>query len=331
MNIKKNSLSTALLTCLLFVWSVRPALAQLEAPQPQLVTNAPAMGTFFVLGRIPSPPFPFDPYQGARPVYAYDGVFFVDGSELSFMEQSFSFEGEEGGGMMLMSSPGPPGAGGSTNSTTNLFCSSLTNFAVRYQYSTNSLSIGIAQTTNTFVVLTIQTATTNASYDVFGTTNLVEMAMPVLSRTNWTWLLRATGAVVNFSWGLTNWCERYFQLGTTNDPDGDSLTSAYESLVSHTNPNDADTDGDGMPDGWELSHGFNPLVDDGSGDADGDGISNADEYRFGLNPALDDAQQAGLFQEFRYDARGRMTDFFVPAQRRYNYDFEGNITGITIF
>ena len=143
MNIKNFSLPTALLTGLLLVWSGRPALAQLEEPSPQLVTNAPATGTFYLLGRIPSPPFPFDPYQGALPVYAYDGVFFVDDSAVSFMSE-FS----ESGGMMLMSSPAPPGGGGGTNSVTNLFCSSLTNFVVGYQYSTNGLSLGIAQTTN---------------------------------------------------------------------------------------------------------------------------------------------------------------------------------------
>ena len=85
-----------------------PAQQAKEPPAaPVLVTQTPASGTFFLLGRIPSPPYPFDPYYGALPVFAYDGVFFVDDSQVSFSEQSFSFEGSGGGGMMLMAAPGP--------------------------------------------------------------------------------------------------------------------------------------------------------------------------------------------------------------------------------
>ena len=252
-----------------FLLFARPAEAQRAVSKspvpPMLVAQSPTTGTFYLLGRIPSPPFPFDPYHGQLPVYAYDGVFFVDDSAVSLFEMSLVsgefFSGEEGGGMMLMSSPGPPGGFSGTNSATNLFCSSLTNFVVGYQSSTNGLSLGIAPTTNTFVALTIQTAT-NVSYDVFGTTNLIELALPSLSRTNWSWLSRANGGATSFSWGLTNWCERYFQLGTTNDPDGDSLTSAYESLVSHTGTNTWDTDGDGIGDGAEVRFGLNPRAAD---------------------------------------------------------------------
>ncbi|MFC1749398.1 hypothetical protein ACFL2V_11400, partial [Pseudomonadota bacterium] len=48
---------------------------------------------------------------------------------------------------------------------------------------------------------------------------------------------------------------------------------------------DLDKDGDGMPDGWELQHGFDPLdATDGTADADSDGINNADEYLQGSDP-----------------------------------------------
>jgi len=199
-----------------------------------LVTNPPAHGTFYLLSAIPSVPYPFDPYYGTLPVYAYDGVFFVDNTPTEFFVEG------EGGGMMLMAAPSPPGITG-TNSATDLCCNSLTNFTAGYLYSTNGLTLGIAQTTNPWVALTIKTATTNASYDVFGTTNMVELALPSLGRTNWTWLMRANGRATNFSWGLTNWCERYFQLGTMADGDNDGLSTAYEQLVSKTATNVANS------------------------------------------------------------------------------------------
>lgn len=41
---------------------------------------------------------------------------------------------------------------------------------------------------------------------------------------------------------------------------------------------DYDTDGDGMPDAWEVKHGLNPNVADNNGDFDSDGYTNLEEY-----------------------------------------------------
>lgn len=39
-----------------------------------------------------------------------------------------------------------------------------------------------------------------------------------------------------------------------------------------------DTDLDGMPDGWEIAKGLNPLLDDSAGDLDKDGYTNIEEF-----------------------------------------------------
>ena len=77
-----------------------------------------------------------------------------------------------------------------------------------------------------------------------------------------------------------------------------------------------DTDGDGMPDEWEIFHGLN-MADtaDAAGDADGDGITNVRECALGLDPArfnLDPEKSApGLLAEFF--AFGMQTLSALPA------------------
>jgi hypothetical protein len=263
--------------------------------QPVLVTNAPAAGTFYLLSVNPSLPFPFDPYFGAMPVYSYDGVFFVDDSQLGDLSL------QQGGGM-TMNSLGPPGIGDTNNPpsppVTNI-CSGPTNFSVVYQYSANGLALGIALTTNPLVALSILTST-NENYDVFGTTNMASLSPSVLSKTNWVWLIRAAGSATNFSWGETNWCERYFQLGKTNDSDGDWLSDAYESLVSHTRTNKWDTDDDELSDWWELHNGLNPL--------------------------LNESTQTGSRINYIYNGAGRITQVSGKRTESVTVDAEGNIT-----
>ncbi len=80
------------------------------------------------------------------------------------------------------------------------------------------------------------------------------------------------------------------------DPDGDGLTTAEETETYHTHPGLADTDGDTMDDGREVSYwqeqgsawdadldgdGLINLLD---GDADGDGISDGTEVAEGTDP-----------------------------------------------
>lgn len=77
------------------------------------------------------------------------------------------------------------------------------------------------------------------------------------------------------------------------DPDSDGLTTAEE-LVAGTDPNNPDTDGDGMPDGYEVTHGLAPLVDDSQLDLDGDGLTNIEELMAGTEPNNPDTDGDGM-------------------------------------
>ncbi len=83
---------------------------------------------------------------------------------------------------------------------------------------------------------------------------------------------------------------------SVQDGDGDGLADAIE-VAAGTNPNDADTDDDGIPDGVEDANG-NGIVDPGEtnprrADSDGDGLKDGTELGYtladagpGTNPAF---------------------------------------------
>ena len=77
------------------------------------------------------------------------------------------------------------------------------------------------------------------------------------------------------------------------DWDGDGLTNAEEQSAG-TDMTKADSDGDGLPDGWEVRNGLNPNNGgDANSDADNDGLSAAQEYAQGTNPNSADTDGDG--------------------------------------
>jgi len=78
------------------------------------------------------------------------------------------------------------------------------------------------------------------------------------------------------------------------DSDGDRLAGYFEYARLMTDPQAADTDGDGMDDGWEWRHALDPLVDDAATDPDGDGLTNAQEYALGTRPDEPDSDGDGM-------------------------------------
>ena len=56
-----------------------------------------------------------------------------------------------------------------------------------------------------------------------------------------------------------------------------------------------DSDGDGIPDWWEVANGLNPYDPTDAGlDPDGDGLTNLQEYQYGTNPHVADTDGDGL-------------------------------------
>ena len=89
------------------------------------------------------------------------------------------------------------------------------------------------------------------------------------------------------------WEEQYFgditSYGAKDDPDNDNILNIQEYL-GKTDPTKADvtgaedSDGDNLPDQWEIDH-FGGITQYGKDDdPDNDGISNYDEYQGGTNP-----------------------------------------------
>ena len=86
---------------------------------------------------------------------------------------------------------------------------------------------------------------------------------------------------------------------------------------------EADSDGDGMPDAWEIANGTNMNVPDASDDPDGDGHSNYQEYLAGTNPH--DAQSRLKVEHVTASGGGVQFDFTAASNRTFTVQFKDSL------
>ncbi|MBI5674213.1 MAG: PD40 domain-containing protein [Nitrospirae bacterium] len=108
-----------------------------------------------------------------------------------------------------------------------------------------------------------------------------------------TWDLEVTLKSLNITSGYSGKITLTSNLTIDLDDDNDGLSNLREGILG-TDPEKADTDNDGLSDGWEVHNNLNPLVNDANEDADGDGLTNLREYQSGTNPHNSDTDGDGL-------------------------------------
>lgn len=78
------------------------------------------------------------------------------------------------------------------------------------------------------------------------------------------------------------------------DSDGDGVSDYDEVVLHNSDPNRSDSDGDGMPDEWESVNGtFIAMIDSG-GDPDYDNVNNIEEYFNSTDPQNPDTDGDGM-------------------------------------
>jgi len=102
--------------------------------------------------------------------------------------------------------------------------------------------------------------------------------------------------------GLSNLEEfQYYSEPNNQDSDGDGLYDGDEVKLYNTNPALSDSDKDGLPDKWELDTGTNPNVNDAKLDLDSDGLSNILEYELNTLANNSDTDSDGMEDGWEYE------------------------------
>ena len=242
-----------------------------------LQAASPNVGTYY-LHSFPVP-FPCDPYDGVLPIITLDAARHIYEVE-DTPEDYAALQDSNVSSMRAMSAPMPnDGIGGDYDNPGG------TPLIPRIVYGPDDLWLEITgvQVINNLSLsyLVIHPPSTNLDgvYDLFATTNLNSESSG-LNATNWVWVLRNQPGQTNLIVTNLAWATQcYFRLATTNDSDSDGLSDAFEKLVSHSNPNLWDTDGDNMPDGWEWNN-FGTFSQTPNDDFDENGTTDWYEYTY---------------------------------------------------
>ena len=105
-----------------------------------------------------------------------------------------------------------------------------------------------------------------------------------------------------------------------------SLSNAFACVQTDTIQSGADSDGDGIPDAWEIKHAGNLTTLSHNGDADGDGISDYQEYLADTDP-LDAASKFRIVAKSFSFAGGTEDDTIIwTCQPSRNYELLYSIT-----
>ena len=125
-------------------------------------------------------------------------------------------------------------------------------------YGTNAYQVWITNVTaaavsngTTAISFSIEGGQDGSMYDVFATGALGADAQ-------WYWMGQG-GHFTNYIINITSQ-NAFLMLGTPLDTDSDGLTDAYERLISHTDPNNPNSNLDGIRDGWDVLLGLNPQT-----------------------------------------------------------------------
>ena len=87
----------------------------------------------------------------------------------------------------------------------------------------------------------------------------------------------------------------------------------------------ADSDGDGMPDAWEIAHGLNPNLNDAGADPDQDGMTNLQEYLAGTDPH--DPSSYLKIAAAHGAAQGILLSFAAVSNKTYRVDYRAAVVG----
>jgi len=180
------------------------------------------------------------------------------------------------------------GSGFLTPVTTNTSCITSSNVWI-----TNILAFAVG--TNMAVQFTIAGGSNGIPYDVFANSILDFSSNTNLS---WAWMGQGYQCVTYILTNLPT-TDCFIILGTPQDSDSDGLTDAYERLVSKTDPNNPNSSGDGMLDGWKVLWGMNPSI----------------------NNSAQPSERANLL----YDGISRLKSDTGIVNEAFGFDAQGNI------